>query len=93
MFTTEGDVAHVAFTVLPNVYLIGIMNTEIAQDPSLGSGFVIGHSYFCAQEAVTEDWLRAVVDLDLLPMLEEYWFDDPAKVETWRGRLRGVLPG
>ena len=67
------------------------LNAEIANDPSLGAGFCIGHSYFCGQQVVTEDWLRSVVDFDIVPMLEEYWFDDQTKVGRWRNRLHGVL--
>lgn len=67
------------------------LNAEIAKDPSLGPGFCIGHSYFCEQQEVTDDWLQGVVDFDILPMLEEYWFDDPEKVERWRTQFRGVL--
>lgn len=67
------------------------LNVEISKDSSLGPGFCIGHSYFCEQREITEDWLQSVVDFDILPMLEEYWFDDPAKVERWRTQFRGVL--
>lgn len=67
------------------------LNEEIAKDPSLGRGFCIGHSYFCGQQNVDDDWLRSVIDYDILPMLEEFWFDDEAKVTNWRAQLHGVL--
>lgn len=31
------------------------------------------------------------VEYDILPMLREYWFDEPEKVQKWEVRLRGVL--
>ena len=67
------------------------LNRKIARDKALGRGFCIGHSYFCGQTACTDAWLRAVVDYDILPMLREYWFDDPARVEEWADKLHGVF--
>lgn len=67
------------------------LNGEISMDPSLGKGFCIGHSYFCGSDICTEDWLRSIVDYDILPMLSEYWFDEPAKLQRWENRLRGVF--
>ena len=67
------------------------LNFEIAKDPSLGSGFCIGHSYFCGQDECTDEWMQSVVEYDILPMLEEYWFDEPAKIQKWQNILRGVF--
>lgn len=67
------------------------LNGEISMDPSLGKGFCIGPSYFCGSDICTEDWLRSIVDYDILPMLSEYWFDEPAKLQRWENRLRGVF--
>ena len=69
------------------------LNKEIADDKSLGSGFQIGHSYFCGREelGVSEDWLRSVVEFDILPMLNEYWFDEPKKYKRWEENLHGVF--
>ena len=67
------------------------LNHRIAEDPSLGRGFRIGHSYFCGQESVDLDWLRSVVEFDIVPMLEEYWFDDEEKVSDWTSRLQRAL--
>lgn len=52
------------------------LNDTILKDDSLGEGFCIGHSYFCNQEYFDYDWLRNVVLYDIMPMLEEYWFDN-----------------
>ena len=72
---------------------IKALNREITADASLGSGFRIGHSYFCLADpaACTTDWMRSVVEFDLLPTLAEYWFDAPDKLHRWEENLRGVF--
>ena len=64
------------------------LNDDIKGDPSLGSGFRIGHSYFCNSDAVSDVHLSNIVEYEIIPMLEEYWFDNPAKAEDWSNRLR-----
>lgn len=61
------------------------LNKEIKEDPSLGKGFCIGHSYFCGCETnkSSSDWLRSVIEFDILPMLREYWFDDLTRYTKW----------
>lgn len=70
--------------------IIGL-NREINTDDSLGPGFCIGHSYFCGQEECTEEWMKAVVYYDIIPMLQEYWFDDRQKIKRWENLLIGVF--
>lgn len=69
------------------------LNRAIAEDESLGEGFCIGHSYFCNMEAdsCTDAALASIVDYELIPMLKEYWFDEPSKVREWSDRLRRSL--
>ena len=67
------------------------LNDEILKDDSLGSGFCIGHSYFCNLDTCTNEILLDIVDFDILPMLNEYWFDEPSKVERWENNLHGVF--
>lgn len=67
------------------------LNREILQDKSLGKGFCIGHSYFCNATECTDEWMKDVVDYDILPMLSEYWFDDSAKLQRWENILHGVF--
>lgn len=69
------------------------LNETISQDGSLGDGFRIGHSFFCGmkQETCTDDWMRSVIDYDIMPMLSEYWFDDKKKVRDWDDALHKVL--
>lgn len=67
------------------------LNDEILKDDSLGIGFCIGHSYFCNLDTCTNEILLDIVDFDILPMLNEYWFDEPSKVERWKNNLHGVF--
>ena len=69
------------------------LNKRIAEDPALGPGFRIGHSYLCLKdnEEYSDEWLYSVVVYDILPTLDEYWFDDRAKYEEWENNLRGVF--
>ena len=72
---------------------IQALNADIAKDASLGKGFQIGHSYFCLKkdETCSAQWLRSIVDFDILPTLSEYWYDEPDKVSDWEKKLRGVF--
>ena len=69
------------------------LNRAIVEDESLGEGFCIGHSYFCNMDAdsCTDAALASIVDYELIPMLKEYWFDEPGKVREWSDRLRRSL--
>ena len=67
------------------------LNRAIKQDNSLGEGFCIGHSYFCGQTECTEEWMREVVNFDIIPMLQEYWFDDKQNLTKWSNALKGVF--
>lgn len=67
------------------------LNREISLDRSLGKGFCIGHSYFCDLNECNDDQLHAIVEYDILPMLNEYWFDEPDKVQKWENNLLGIF--
>lgn len=67
------------------------LNNAISNDESLGEGFRIGHSYFCTDKEVTDKWLNSVVEYEILPLLKEYWFDEPTKVNDWASTLRSAL--
>ena len=69
------------------------LNRAIVEDESLGEGFCIGHSYFCnmKRETCTDEALASIVEYELIPMLKEYWFDEPGKVREWADRLRRSL--
>ena len=66
------------------------LNDSIARDTiNLGPGFQIGHSFFVPVEAgwYSETWYDRIVDTEIRPLLEEYWFDEPKKAAGWRDRL------
>lgn len=67
------------------------LNKEITTDNSLGRDFCIGHSYFCGQNECTDERMMETVEYDILPMLSEYWFDEPTKLQRWENILRGVF--
>ena len=69
------------------------LNKEIINDDSLGAGFEIGHSYLCFKdvEDVNDEWLYAVVHFDVVPLLQEYWFDNDSKVSRWTERLMRAI--
>lgn len=59
---------------------VGIINAKIQKDQDRGSGFRIGHSFFCSYDP-TEDidervWYENVIDYEITPLLKEMWFDD-----------------
>lgn len=71
--------------------LIKELNIVIRTDESLGTGFEIGHSYFSNLSQYQDTHLIEIVDYDIIPLLEEYWFDDDKKVIEWTQRLRGLF--
>lgn len=73
------------------ISMVENLNIAISNDESLGDGFRIGHSYFCTDKDITDSWLKAVVEFELIPLLKEYWFDEPTKVRDWSMNLRGAI--
>ena len=69
------------------------LNSQIVEDISLGEGFCIGHSYFCGltPETANTQTLSSIVEYELIPLLKEYWFDEPAKIVDWSDRLRSAV--
>ena len=67
------------------------LNTAIENDETLGRGFRIGHSYFCTDKTIDDMWLNAVITYEIVPLLNEYWFDEPSKVRDWEYALREAI--
>ncbi|HDJ3809626.1 TPA: AAA family ATPase [Staphylococcus aureus] len=67
------------------------LNKEIVRDDMLGNGFVIGHSYFSNIECIDKDELSNIIEFEIIPMLEEYWFDEPSKINVWSEKLRNSI--
>ena len=62
------------------------LNKKIADEESsgLGKGFCIGHSYFCVKptaQQTADEWYNSIVKYEIVPLLEEYWWDDKRKAE------------
>lgn len=69
------------------------LNYAIVSDETLGEGFCIGHSYFCnlKPESVSNQVISNIVEYELIPLLKEYWFDEPTLVREWSERLRSAI--
>ena len=69
------------------------LNNTIRKDSTLGKGFEIGHSYFAPENKseINDEWVRGVVEYEIIPLIEEYWFDDDKKVEEWTKALYQVI--
>ena len=67
------------------------LNVAIENDDTLGRGFRIGHSYFCTESEIDDMWLNAVITYEIVPLLNEYWFDEPSKVRDWEHVLREAI--
>ena len=66
------------------------LNEVIAADTkNLGPGYQIGHSYFCPRNGVEpdDDWYRRVIESEIVPLIQEYWFDNEQKVKEQRSAL------
>ncbi|MYD90570.1 MAG: AAA domain-containing protein [Caldilineaceae bacterium SB0662_bin_9] len=66
------------------------LNNTIEADPKLGRQFQVGHSYVTplpGAEIEPASWYRDVVESEIGPLLEEYWFDEPTKAREERDKL------
>lgn len=73
------------------IHCIENLNSVISSDDSLGEGFCIGHSYFCNLSKITDQVLSGIVEFELIPLIKEYWFDEPTKVKDWGENLRSAI--
>lgn len=60
---------------------INKINQEIRNDFRLGKGFEVGHAYFTNVQGVHDinEWYNNIVEFELVPLIEEYFFDDEIK--------------
>lgn len=70
---------------------IAELNDQIAADARLGKQFRIGHSYVTPAHRLeagdTKKWFQQVVDTEIGPLLDEYWFDAPDEAQKAIARL------
>lgn len=62
------------------------LNRIILEDPDLGKDFLIGHSFFCdppagKSEADVVRWYSDIIQSEVRPLLEEYWFRNIDRVD------------
>ncbi len=66
------------------LYAVEKWNKEISSDYQLGNGYAIGHSFFTSiPERMDEEvWFNGILEYEIQPLLEEYFFDRPEIVRT-----------
>ncbi|MBE5965126.1 MAG: EVE domain-containing protein, partial [Lachnospira sp.] len=69
------------------------LNAVIVDDKSLGKGFEIGHSYFCTNkpESITDEIVKNIIAFEIIPTIEEYWFDNETRLDTESQKLETLL--
>ena len=83
-----GQVSHI-------IHQMEALNQEIEKDDTnLGKGYRIGHSFFTPSAPVPDfqKWFQSIVRYEIMPLLEEYWIDDPKMVRQFRVTLTEGLP-
>lgn len=86
---------------IPDAFLADVerrltaLNAQIAADRSLGRQFRIGHSVVTPPPGVAignpAEWFGQVVESEIAPLLDEYWFDDPATADAAKAALLAGL--
>jgi hypothetical protein len=85
---TPGQIDHI-------IHQMESLNVEIEKDEAnLGKGYRIGHSFFTPTSPVPDfkKWFKSVVRYEIMPLLEEYWIDDPKMVQQFRITLTESVP-
>jgi len=62
------------------------LNKAIKEDTSLRKGFEIGHSYFISDN-INDEWVKSTVEYEIIPLIEEYWFDNDSELSKWKEKL------
>ena len=74
------------------------LNETIANDSSLGKQYAVGHSFFCPDpdrdppDGDWREWYEVVVEYEIRPLLEEYWFDAPETAKREADNLKDGMP-
>ena len=74
------------------------LNDTIAIDSSLGKQYAVGHSFFCPNpdrdppDGDWREWYEVVVEYEIRPLLEEYWFDAPETAKREADILLDSMP-
>lgn len=59
------------------------LNENILEDPALGKGFQVGHSYFCSLDSAKsiELQVQRIMKYEIKELIKQFWFDDIDKIE------------
>ncbi|MEZ4315471.1 MAG: hypothetical protein R3F14_46225 [Polyangiaceae bacterium] len=72
---------------------LSALNERIAADSQLGPAYRLGHSFFCPRgddfSQLDIEWYREIVATEIVPLLEEYWYDAPEKARAAEQDLLG----
>lgn len=63
------------------------LNNTIQSDKNLGTGFLVGHSYFTAMDHGDVNF-ESIIENELEPLIREYWFDNDTLAEKVIRELR-----
>ncbi len=66
------------------------LNKQIAEDSNLGTQFRVGHSYVTPSAGEIDnsrEWFKQVVETEIGPLLDEYWFDAPDTAQEAKKQL------
>ena len=70
---------------------LSALNLTLSEDVNLGPHFQIGHSFVTpsanSRISDSKEWFRHVVETEIGPLLDEYWFDARETAQTERDRL------
>jgi 5-methylcytosine-specific restriction protein B len=70
---------------------ISALNNTIAGDELLGRNYQIGHSFFCPKgddfKELDRRWYDSIVETEIVPLLNEYWFDNNEKTDQEKANL------
>ncbi len=70
---------------------LNTLNRALSNDANLGPQFQIGHSFVTpsanSKISNAQEWFRHVVETEIFPLLEEYWFDSRDTAQQERDRL------
>ena len=70
------------------------LNEKISEDRALGPQFKVGHSYVTPGDDEISDpraWFADVIETEIAPLLEEYWFDAIDRAQAAAKALRAGL--
>ncbi len=73
---------------------MGALNAAISEDSRLRAQFCVGHSFVTPPSDGVVDWntwFRTVVETEIGPLLDEYWYDDEPTALSHRANLSQAL--